>query len=287
MDLVVDTGQYLAGVDHTGIHPYTPWTVIVRATNTTGYVDSPASVINYFPLPVIWYKFETGDQVGQNLYNWATRLYDASFTTTNMISTTRFYTGSASCYFDGTNSISIKPAIVSTNSNAVSAGFNSTGWTPKNTLGYTFTTWYYNTGASWSGSLFQFIYSSDHTVGIVPNSRLEFGASNYAPPPGWGSIALNTWMFFALVFPAGSVSTSINPTLYVYGNGGDVSYNITNQVTSEGTLGVYNYTTINLGTNAGVSYIGAGVLNGYYDDFRMYAVALNSTQIHSIINRTE
>ena len=70
-----------------------PWTVIVRATNTVGYVDSSTSAsFTYFPQPVIWYKFETGDQVGLNLYNWATGLYDASFSTTNMISTTWFST---------------------------------------------------------------------------------------------------------------------------------------------------------------------------------------------------
>jgi hypothetical protein len=204
-----------------------------------------------------------------------------------MISTTRFSTGSASCYFDGTNSITIKPSIVYTNANALAAGFNATGWTPKNTLGYTFTTWYYNTGVDWGAALFEFIYSSDHTVGVVPGDRCSFGASNYSPPPGWGSYALNTWMFFAIVFPAGSVSAVIAPTLYVYGNGGDVSYNITNQVTSEGTLGVYNYTTLNLGSNVGVAYVsGNKKLTGYYDDFRMYAVALNSTQIHAIINKT-
>ena len=135
--------------------------------------------------------------------------------------------------------------------------------------------------------MFEFIYSSDHTVGVVPGDRCSFGASNYSPPPGWGSYALNTWMFFAIVFPAGSVSAVIAPTLYVYGNGGDVSYNITNLVTSEGTLGVYNYTTLNLGSNVGVAYVsGNKKLTGYYDDFRMYAVALNSTQIHAIINKT-
>ena len=159
--LLSRTGSYTA-----------PWTVVVRATNTVGYVDSSTSAsFTYFPQPVIWYKFETGDQVGLNLYNWETGLYDASFTTTNMISTTRFSTGSASCYFDGTQSINIKPSILATNSNAVTAGFNSTGWTPKNTLGYTFTTWFYNTGNDWGGAMFEFIANSDHTVAIVPQDR--------------------------------------------------------------------------------------------------------------------
>ena len=234
-----------------------PWTVGVTATNAYGSQTATSSSFSAFPQPIIWYKFEVGDQSGLNLYNWATGLYDASLTATNLISTSMYATGSASCYFDGTNSISIKPAILNTNSNAVAAGFNSTGWTPKNTLGYTFTTWFYNTGVDWATALFEFIYNPDHTVAIVPQDRCSFGASNYSPPPGWGAngLALNTWMFFALVFPAGSVSTSIAPTLYVYGNGADSSYNVTTQVTSEGSLGVYNYTTLNLGSNVGVMYI--------------------------------
>ena len=75
--------------------------------------------------------------------------------------------------------------------------------------------------------------------------------------------------------------------MYVYGNGADTSYNVSCQVTSDGSLGVYNYTTLNLGSNVGVSYVvGNKKLTGYYDDFRMYSVALNSTQIHAIINKT-
>jgi hypothetical protein len=274
-----------------------PWTVTVTATANGLSTTSSSISVEAFPLPIIWYKFNNGDQVGQNLYNWATGLYDASLTATGLISTSQFSTGNASIYLNGSNYITINQTILSTYSLANSAGFNNSGgaygWYPNNAYGYTVTCWAYNNSGTdgWGAGIISWLQSSSWTVGLIPQDRLAFGISNYSPPGAWGAIAYNTWMFFALVFPVGSTNASIAPTLYVYGNNNTSVYYVTPQVSSAGDLALPSpgapYTQLYIGYNGNTMYSQRYKgFTGYLDDFRFFPMALTSTQINSIYNKT-
>ena len=223
--------------------------------------------------------------MGTTIYNWATGLYDGTCTATGMVSTTTYSMGNASLYCNGSNYLTINSSVIATNSTANAAGFLSNGFNPNNGNGYTFTGWMYNTGGSWGQALYMFLNSGTGgpiCIALVPGSRTMSGISNYNPSmPPWGE-PFNSWVFFAVVYPSGSVTQYNNYTVYI--NGASVS--VTPQVSGVGTIAGGPYNIMRLGYNSGAGYVAnPGYFQGYIDDFRVYATALTSTQISALYNK--
>ena len=237
----------------------------------------------FIPPPILQYKFDTGDQVGLNLYNWATGQYDASLTATGLISTSgpTPSTGTGCLNLSaGTNYVTINTTMLATP--LASSGFSTNGWYPLTTQGYSFTFWAYTT-AGWTGSGFTWISgANDWYIAVKPGDRVSFGQSNYNGYPAT-TPADGSWAFYALVFPINSVTLNNKPILWQNG----VSYLITPQIGVTGSLTPSGYygNKFYIGYSGGASYIGSGIFKGYMDDFRMYNIALTDQQVSNIRNK--
>ena len=254
-----------------------PWTAVVRAMNIAGYVDSVTTAsFNYFPQPVIWYKFNSGDYSGTTIYNWATGLYDANTQATATVTTSNPspVVGSGCFNINGSNYITLNNQLISSNTNAQLAGWSTYGWTPKSSLGYTWSMWFYWNGTS-SGLLFNWTTGNIYQrFGLSPEGIINWGASFNGNMTS--SFTTNTWHHMAFVIPPNISSTS-TALLYIDGT--------LNRTLSNNTPGAeyQSYQPNYIGReNQG----GGSTYQSAIDDFRFFALALTSTQISSIYNKT-
>ena len=236
------------------------------------------------PVPIIWYKFDTGDFVGSTIYNSATGLYDATMSTAVTATTSNPSPAVGTGCFNANSAtyITLNNSVIATNAAASAAGWSSTGWTPLSSLGYTICMWYYYNNP---GYLFDFSTTGQFTrILLGPGSSINWGASYGGTMGGNGSAG---WHHVAFVIPA-NVTSSSTASLYI-----DGTLNATiNNPTPGSTYSKYSPNYIcrinqgNDGTNSFPGVAPPAIYPGAIDDFRIYAVVLTSTQISNIYNKT-
>ena len=208
----------------------------------------------------------------QQFYNWATGLYDANTQSTAAVTTSNPSpaVGSGCFNINGSNYITLNNQLISSNTSAQQAGWSTTGWTPKSSLGYTWSIWFYWNGTA--GLLFDFSNSQYVRYCLGPGAIINWGASYNGNMTS--SFTTNTWHHVALVIPS-NITSSSTALLYV-----DGTVNITLSNNTPGS----HYSLFQT-DNIGKANPFASTYPSAIDDFRFFAYALTSEQISSIYNK--
>ena len=260
------------------------YTVTVTSNVLDGSGNGLSNAITSFPpiVPLMWYKFDSGDTNVVNtvtgVKNYATNLYDASFSSTGVsISTTT--------YKFGTGSLAITGGAGTGGGCIALPALNLTGAT----TGFTFCTWVnYTTKNIWTPLVMLVGSTASIRIGAWGGGEqftfnFSFtGGTSYVPYVNI-SPTLSTWYHVAVTVSNSYVYTIyINNTAYTPGTApGGVITGGANANTYISTI-LYNSGNLLGSDTTGTS--GGYRINGFMDDFRIYPNCLTAAQIDKIYN---
>jgi hypothetical protein len=231
--------------------------------------------------PIMWYKFNTGDQVSTTVYNYATLAYDGSMgsTTTPIVSSSPTPKIGTGCYAFST-SFSINKSLLANSRSTY--GFSTSGFTPSSSYGYSFSMWLYivNHGTGGNGILLFSIYSSSsNMIALELFSDYVYPYYSYIAGTQISESTLgfvtSSWNHYCLTF------TTTTYTLYINGS-----------VKKTGTTtNFYGTTYSNFYFGLNKSPYNGDTFSTYsdmaVDDFRLYAKTLSATEVTNIYNLTD
>jgi hypothetical protein len=246
------TGTVTPGAIGTG-----PWTLNLYAYNTTSGLLASGTT---YALPMImWYKFNSADQTGSTVYNFATGAYDATLNTSCTISTTQNKYGGASLFNNGGSGCSL-PAVT----------FNGT-------TGMSIVFWTYITSYSAGTPPFSLKFTSSSTMSANSGQLLRpwFNGTTFIVDTDSTDVTIsgtnvtlsNTWVHMAYVFSGTSINLYINGNYY-----GNANFHA--------TLQNLTYASFVIGTDININ----GAITAYFDDFRVYNYQLTSLQVNAVYN---